>query len=194
LAVQNPVYMQEHSRTGKDLYHERQSFRQLWLWILLLFVAVTTIGIFGYGIYHQLILGKSFGNNPMSDTGLIVTSVLMVFLNMALFGLFIFGNLTTTIDRRGISYRFFPFHRKYRHIELRDIERWEVVKYRPIKEYGGWGIRYGRLDTAYNVSGNMGLRITLKNRKRFLFGTRRPEALNLFMENLMKEVHSRMEQ
>ncbi len=176
-----------------DVYRERQRFRQLWLWILLLVVAVTTIGIFGYGIYRQLILGKSFGNNPMSDTGLIVTTVLMVLLNIALFGLFIFGNLTTTIDRSGISYRFFPFHRKYRHIELRDIERWEVVKYNPIKEYGGWGIRYGKMDTAYNVSGNIGLRILLKDRKQFLFGTRRPEALRHFMEHLTKEVRSRME-
>jgi len=194
LAVQNPVYMKEHCLTGKDLYHERQSFRQLWLWILLLFVAVTTIGIFGFGIYRQLIEGRSFGNNPMSDTGLIVTTALMVLLNIALFGLFIFGNLTTTIDRKGISYRFFPFQRKFRHIDLRDIEQWEVVKYSPIKEYGGWGIRYGRMDTAYNVSGNMGLRVTLRNRKRFLFGTRKPVALRDFMERLMQQHHDRIDQ
>lgn len=186
--------MQEHSRTGKDLYHERQSFRQLWLWILLLFVAVTTIGIFGFGIYRQLIEGRSFGNNPMSDTGLIVTAALMILLNAALFGIFVFGNLTTDIDRRGISYRFFPFQRKFRHIDLRDIEQWEIVKYSPIKEYGGWGIRYGRMDTAYNVSGNMGLRLILRNRKRFLFGTRRPEALREFMENLMQQHHDRIDQ
>lgn len=194
MAVQNPVYMKEHCLTGKDLYHERQSFRQLWLWILLLFVAVTTIGIFGFGIYRQLIEGRSFGNNPMSDTGLIVTTALMVLLNIALFGLFIFGNLTTTIDRKGISYRFFPFQRKFRHIDLRDIEQWEVVKYSPIKEYGGWGIRYGRMDTAYNVSGNMGLRVTLRNRKRFLFGTRKPVALRDFMERLMQQHHDRIDQ
>lgn len=186
--------MQENSRAGKDVYHERQRFRQLWLWILLLFVAVTTIGIFGFGINRQLIEGRSFGNNPMSNTGLIVTTALMVLLNMALFGLFIFGNLTTTIDRKGISYRFFPFQRKFRHIDLRDIEQWEVVKYSPIKEYGGWGIRYGRMDTAYNVSGNMGLRVTLRNRKRLLFGTRKPVALRDFMERLMQQYHNRTDQ
>ena len=177
-----------------DVYRERQRFRQLWLWILLLVVAVTTIGIFGYGIYHQLILGKSFGNNPMSDTGLFVTTALMVLLNAALFGLFIFGNLTTIIDYSGISYRFFPFQRKFRHIDLHDIEQWEVVKYSPIKEYGGWGIRYGKMDTAYNVSGNMGLRVTLRNRKRLLFGTRKPGALRDFMERLMQQYHNRTDQ
>jgi hypothetical protein len=53
--------------------------------------------------------------------------------------------------------RFFPWRAKL--IPFRDINRCEVRTYRPIREYGGWGIRYGRNGKAYNVSGDRGVQL-----------------------------------
>jgi hypothetical protein len=60
----------------------------------------------------------------------------------------------------------------------------EVRKYSPIKEYGGWGFRYGfKNGKAYNISGNMGLQLILKNGDRILIGTQKPEELETYLKN-----------
>ena len=139
-------------------FEETQKFRQPWLWVLLIFVGFMTVGIFGIGVYVQVIRGHWFGNDPMNNTGLIITFLLVSALMSAIFLLFWFVKLITVIDKSGISYRFFPFHSKDRRIDWSLIEKYEVVKYNPISDYGGWGIRYGRNGKAYNVSGDKGLK------------------------------------
>ncbi len=46
-----------------------------------------------------------------------------------------------------------------------------------MKEYGGWGIRYGMKGMAYNVSGNRGVQLEFETGKRLLIGSQRPEEL-----------------
>jgi len=48
-------------------------------------------------------------------------------------------------------------------------------EYKPIREYGGWGIRYVIGGIAYNVYGNKGVQLILKNKKKVLVGTQKPE-------------------
>jgi hypothetical protein len=58
------------------------------------------------------------------------------------------------------------------------VKSHEVITYSPLRDYGGWGIRYGSKGKAYNVSGNRGVRLELSNGKRLLFGSQRPEELS----------------
>ncbi|NVL91956.1 MAG: hypothetical protein HWN71_02845 [Desulfobacterales bacterium] len=51
------------------------------------------------------------------------------------------------------------------------------MTYNPLKDYGGWGIRYGRGGRAYNVSGNRGVYLELSNGKSLLIGSLQPEEL-----------------
>lgn len=162
-------------------YTEKQKFSQAWLWMLIIFTVLLTTAIFGAGIYVQLIKGRSFGNNPMSDTGLIIASCLIMAFNFALLWLFGAGNLKTLIDDRGIHYRFFPFHLRFHHIRWNELESLEVITYKPIRDYGGWGIRVGKAGKAYNISGDKGLRLVFRNRKRLLIGTNRAEELKQFL-------------
>lgn len=53
----------------------------------------------------------------------------------------------------------------------------ESVIYNPIGDWGGWGIRYNSRGRAYNMYGNEGVEVTLKNGKVILFGTQRPDEL-----------------
>ena len=51
--------------------------------------------------------------------------------------------------------------------------------YRPVLEYGGWGVRYtpfGR-GWAYNVSGNRGVQLVMSSGRRALVGSQRPDDL-----------------
>jgi hypothetical protein len=61
-----------------------------------------------------------------------------------------------------------------------------IRKYNPIKDYGGWGIRWGsfRKGNAYNMSGNMGLQLVFKDGKKLLFGTQRSSELDQIIEQL----------
>ena len=57
------------------------------------------------------------------------------------------------------------------------MSQYQTRQYKPIREYGGWGIRYGRGGKAYNVSGNKAVQLVLKNGKRLLIGSQRPDKL-----------------
>ncbi len=62
--------------------------------------------------------------------------------------------LSVQVETEAIRIRFFPIWGKT--LPLAEVVRWEVRTYRPILDYGGWGIRYSLLGKgwAYNVSGN----------------------------------------
>lgn len=167
----------------KTTYVEEQQFRQLWLWALIIVTGLSSVGVFAYGFYIQIILGEIFGNKPMSDTMLIIFFVSSTFFFTLLLLLFKLAKLTTMIDDSGISYKFFPFHLSFHTIKWDEIESYEVINYRPIREYGGWGIRYAWNKKAYNVSGNVGLSVQLKTGKKVLFGTQKEKELKEFLED-----------
>ena len=152
------------------LYREIQYFRQLWLWALVLFISLLSI----YGLIQQVILGIPFGSNPAPDAILVIIAVIFGLI----LPLFLYKtNLTIEVHSDGLYIRFFPFHLSFHKIATEDIKRFEVHTYSPIKEYGGWGIRYGRNGKAYNVSGNRGVQLELSNSKQLLIGSQKPEEL-----------------
>ena len=74
-------------------------------------------------------------------------------------------------------------------ILLSDIVEAEVISYRPLRQFGGWGIRGGKVDgervSVYSMKGSTGVlltlrktrRISLLKTRRFLIGSLDPEAL-----------------
>jgi len=149
---------------------EVQRFRQPWLWLLI-------AGIFGvtvWGFVEQIVLGRPFGQNPAPDT---VMMVIALVFGIAFPVLFLVANLTVEVRSDGLYYRFFPFHWSFRRISAETLSKYEVHRYRPIRDYGGWGIRYGRSGKAYNVSGNRGVMLELSDGSRLLIGSQKPEEL-----------------
>ena len=129
-----------------------------------------------FGIYKQLILGEKFGNKPMSDPGLVIFAI-FIFL---LIGLFLTMKLKTSIDKNGIQMSFFPFTKKK--VNWNEIKNTKVVNYGFV---GGWGIRlWTKYGTVYNMKGNKGLAIELKNGKKFLIGTQKERELNSIVEKM----------
>ncbi len=85
--------------------------------------------------------------------------------------------LDTQVTSHGLSVRFRPFHRKWRVFEFESILEAEALTYSPLKDFGGWGIRYGKKGKAYSVSGNEGVLLKLKNGKSVLIGSKKHEEL-----------------
>jgi hypothetical protein len=150
-------------------FTESQRFTQWWLWLIIIGVA----GLHFYSLYQQFYLGKPFGDNPTSDEGLIMFSLIPALLIV----LFLLLRLDTKVDTEGVHYRFFPFQLNYKLIKWDELEKAYVRQYKPIYEYGGWGIRGWGKDKARNVSGNMGLQLEMKDGDRLLIGTQKPEEM-----------------
>lgn len=160
-----------HTMTNETMFTEQQRFKQWWLWLILLAVN----GLFLFGVFKQVIGGQQFGNNSMSNTGLLIATSLISILTL----LFVSFRLDTTIKKDGIYVRFFPFHFKYKHYAWETLTKSYVRTYSPISEYGGWGLRLGLFGKgkAYNVSGDKGLQLEFSTNEQLLIGTNKPEEL-----------------
>ena len=154
------------------IFEEEQRFTQWWLWVILISVGILPI----VGVYKQVLLGEPFGNNPMSNTGLIIFMVCM----LLFVGLFRLMKLKTVINKNGIEISFSPF--------LKRAFKWEEITYYEIVNYGfvgGWGIRLGTTyGTVYNVKGNKGLALQLKNGKKYLIGTQKEHELKRLIDKM----------
>ena len=154
----------------KTFYKEIQKSRQWWfMGFIGILVAMTW-----YGAIRQLVFKIPFGSNPASNPLMlgiwIVAGILFPFFLLSL-------RLETSIKRDGIYIRFIPFHFKPQKFLYSDISSYKSVTYNPIREYGGWGIRWGRTGKAYSVSGNKGLLLEFTNGKKLLIGSVNPQEL-----------------
>lgn len=170
-------------KSGKNieneaLYSERQGFNQWWIWIIILGLNA----LFLYGIYQQIIEGISFGSKPMSNAALIILTIVVILLTIGFYSV----RLETYIKQDGIYLRFFPFHRNFKFYDWNTITKITIREYKPLKEYGGWGLRVGILANgqAFNVSGNIGLQLELMNNDKLLIGTRKSQELNNVLRQL----------
>ena len=89
--------------------------------------------------------------------------------------LFYTMKLITEVRDDDLCVQFFPLSRQV--ISFDSVTSCEVRTYNPIKEYGGWGIRYGKRGKAYNVSRNRGVQIEFHAGKPLLIGSKKPEEL-----------------
>jgi hypothetical protein len=170
--------------TSEPLFRETQQFRQRWLWWLLLPSNLLVIAIFGYGLYQQLILGQPWGERPLSDIALIIVSLLSIGLSLAVSYLFQQMKLITEVRSDGLYLRFFPL--RARLIDFSNISHCAQRIYQPIKEYGGWGIRYSRQGKAYNISGNDGVQLEFQQGKPLLIGSQRAGELEQAIRQRLK--------
>lgn len=161
--------MLNDNSTDSVVFREVQKFHQLWL--LLIIGLVALVGWIGF--IQQIIFGNDFGDNPAPD---VVIIILWLGLGI-LFPLFWYNlGLTTEVTSTTLTLRFKPL--LTRHIALSEIKTFEACTYRPLWEYGGWGIRWaGPKRMAYNVSGNRGVQLELNDGRRILVGSQQPEAL-----------------
>lgn len=162
------------------VFHEEQRFRQGWIWILILLPLVTLLPIFGFGLYQQFVLERPFGNQPLSDAGLVAVSLAALGIPLLVVVLLWRSVLLTDVTSTELRAQLKPFHLRPRVFPLHEIESAEARRYSPIAEYGGWGLRMGwRAGSgwAYNVSGDEGVQLTFRDGKKLLIGSQRASEL-----------------
>ena len=144
------------------MYTETQRFTQWWLWLILIGSWITMM----YSIATV---------SPPTTISFLISFVIGMLLPV----LFWQMKLTTRITEEGIYVRFFPFHFKEKFFPWETITASYVRTYSPLKEYGGWGIKYGfnGQGIVYNVAGNVGLQLQFKEGDPILIGTQKGEEI-----------------
>ncbi len=163
------------------VYREEQTFD----WRVYAFVAFCEIVAWcSLGWYvreapHRAALGEFHG--------LPVTWLAVFLLAVVTFFLFAILHMTTEVTPTDVHIWFgwFPIYRK--RFGIGTIQRVEVVTYRPIADYGGWGIRVGRDgERVLNAKGNRGVRLELSDGSRLLIGSQQPETLARTLERSLR--------
>ena len=117
---------------SRIMFHEEQRFTQLWIRLLLGGLVALMVGLYGWGLVEQLVHGRPWGNNPISDTGLVLSALAQAAVLGGIIWLFRAMRLVTEVRSDGLHVRFRPFVRK--HYPFAAIRRCEARTYRPIAE------------------------------------------------------------
>ena len=176
--------MKEKRSISKTFFHEEQKFAQPWIWVVLITSITAVIVMVAIGDKKEI---QPENNEEMA--ALIVGGGILLISMIGLTWLFLKMRLITYIDENGINFRYPPMNNKYRRILKSEIESYEVREFKPIKEFGGHGIKTGpkRRGKSFTVSGKTGLQLILKNGDKLLIGTQRKEAMRSAMARLMTE-------
>lgn len=156
------------------IFREIQRFASWLRWV----IAVSM----GFGVVlNCFALHEMSSRQLLTDTDILPIISLIalgVLLPIAIALLFWLLKLETEVRADGLYVRFFPFHIQFKKFAPEDWSEHHARTYRPILEYGGWGIRCGwRGGKAYNVSGNQGVQLVFKDGKRLLIGSQKAEEL-----------------
>jgi hypothetical protein len=124
----------------------------------------------------QLVMGQA-PSIPTVVLGLLVGTGLPLLLATA--------RLVIEVRPDGVYCRYAPFHRSFRSVGADEIQRHEVRTFRPLVEYGGWGIRCGPSGRAYTVRGKRGVQLELKGGKRLMLGSQRADELSTALSQIV---------
>ncbi|MFV0266606.1 MAG: DUF6141 family protein [Draconibacterium sp.] len=171
----------------KPLFLEEQQVSQRRMLKTILITTLFGTGILGYWFIRLGYSRKSVTGEVFADPTFVV--IVLLFLTILTIVIIInsIARLRTKIEKDGIYVRYFPYKKKWEKISVSGIHSYRLRKYRPYREYGGYGIKDRRRSgKAYIISGRTGLQLHLKNGKRILIGTQKKQAIIYAMDKVMK--------
>jgi len=167
----------------KDLiFREVQSFSSTLRWLLVVFMAVSVV-IFAVALWETITNPKT--TNTLAPT---LLSIIAMAIPIVVTILFFILKMETEVRTDGLYVRFYPFHIRFRKFSGENLAEFYARTYKPILEYGGWGIRcsFTGKGKAYNVSGNKGVQLVFTNGKKLLIGSQKPDELAAAIDTMLK--------
>ncbi|MQG18778.1 MAG: hypothetical protein FI687_03265 [SAR202 cluster bacterium] len=152
------------------MYQEYQKIRSWWIRIPILISSLFCI----YICLQQILFSQSLTDSATTDI-IVVVIILIIGIGIPAFVQLV--RLETTIQEQNLNVKYWPFHLKPIKFAIIDIKKAEAITYNPIKDYGGWGIRYGIKGKAYTLNGNKGVLLTFNNTQKILIGSQNHKKL-----------------
>jgi len=161
------------------MYQEYQKIRSWWVQIPVIISSIFCI----YICLQQILFNQSLTDNTITDI-FVVLIIFIIGIGIPAFVHLV--RLETKIQNNNLTIKFWPFHLKPVIFQIIHIKNAEAITYNPIKDYGGWGIRYGVKGKAYNLNGNKGVLLTFKNDQVVLIGSQNHEKLCATITDVIK--------
>ncbi len=160
---------------GGASIHRERTWAPVWVWLVIAGACGLGIGATLFGALQQPDPGDIARGDSLTQLGsaLVGGGVLLFFVAMT--SLFMCLDVEVRSDHLFIS--FGPVHLVRRRIRHADIESVRAVTYRPIREFGGWGIRWRGRRTAWTIRGNQAVVVALRSGKEVYVGSRFPQRL-----------------
>ena len=163
------------------IYREEQRFSSWLRWLIALSMALAV----PFSIFSLTKIPSEQGSSDILPILTLIIAGICVPIAVAL--LFLLLKLETEVRSDGLYIRFFPAHIHFKRFGAEDLSEYYARRYKPLREYGGWGIRCSlRKGKAYNVSGNKGVQLVFKSGKRLLIGSQRAEELEEAIRSIME--------
>lgn len=104
-----------------------------------------------------------------------VLAVILLFVG----GVFVLfhGGQRTIVTRRDVRVRYGILGLKPLHLKVSDITSVELHSFAPLRDFGGYGIRFNSKMRAYFLSGTRGVKLTTEEGKNYLIGSDYPDRL-----------------
>ena len=153
---------------AQAIFHEEQRFAFLRLRVMLALPPAALSVL----LVWQVVLGHPWGMHPMSNGGLIALTVFLWLIYVQM----VTVRLVTDVASRELSVGLRWVWRA-RRIALSDIRAAKVVSFQPIRDFGGYGIRWTRKGKAYIAAGTRGVRLELNDSRVVIIGSAHPEEL-----------------
>lgn len=142
-------------------------------WVVVLLVAAVVAG--ATATVGDAVRGAALGRVDLLVRGLLLTGGVL-FLGVAARSLF--GRLRVVVTRTSIRLTYGYTRLIEKLVTFEEIEDVEPVRYSPIREFGGWGLRYGGgRKRAWTVRGDGAVVLTLDDGIRLYIGSENPERL-----------------
>jgi len=144
-------------------FHEEQRFE--WFWTAIFCVPAIMVG---YGLYREAWLKQPFISDALLWPAFVVALVVAVW--------FLRLKMVTEVRDDGL-FVCFVWLWPERTIPWEQIRSVEIRTYRPIRDFGGWGVRWAARGIVYHARGNRGARLVLASGERVLIGSQRTDEL-----------------
>jgi hypothetical protein len=144
--------------------------RQSW-WVVLAVGAITLSTWLTFVL--QIVLKRPFGTQPASDL-----TVWLLWLGFGIAFPFLAWHVRLSVEVSPEAVRIHYLPMLKRHIPLSQIKAVQARRYRPMLEYGGWGIRgWWRGRVIYSVSGDQCVELELEDGRIVAVGSQHADEL-----------------
>jgi hypothetical protein len=149
------------------VFSEKQFLKKIYRWLIILLINGPLLFLFIWQVIFRHVYPK-----PISNEVFATIIFGMLFLTAFIQNL----HLHTVIRKDGVYVRFYPLQFAYKKYEWNTITKAFVREYQPVREFGGWGIRFAgtQYGKAYSLSGNKGIQLIFQDGQKLLIGTLKP--------------------
>ena len=171
----SPASLAKQAAMNERPSYVERTWAPAWVLVLLWISCLVGAGALIWGWQAEAGAATGLGTDP-APTWLMVSSAGLL-TGIPLFISVAASRLEVEVWADALRVAFGPLRILRKVIPYEEIQAPEAVTYRPIRDFGGWGVRFRPGRTAWTVRGNRAVRLTLSGGKQFFIGSRFPHRL-----------------